>query len=614
MGVIDPPAPGHWPVVASGGGDGGAAHVLRSGLARIPSWVCWGAGSGAVAALPLIAGLVALSRAGWAPFDDEATIAWRSWDVFAGHGPLVGPYTMASLDLHHPVFDPGPLLYWALVIPVHLSPRIGLLTGVTLLGVASVVIACLAASAVGGRVAAVVVGLGAVTVGWSVSAAVDSMLWNPYAGLAPFGATLVVAWTVAAGRLGWWPCLVVLASFCAQTHLMFAAGSVLLLVVAPILGMIAARRSKRAAGWRWIAVGVTLGAICWAAPVWQQLTARRGNLAALWTATFHRDVTLGWDFGLKSLSRAVALPRPVWLRSAPSSAYPVRCQLFDQRCFLPEIPLAWALVAFVALAVVTVVAYRYREHRAVALSAVALIGDLSAVWMIDGIPQQWQRGLFSIVYLQYVLWLVGAMTWFAVGYGLVALARRPVVTFLSAHAANPRQLAGRAAAVALALTLIVAATFASHGQYRDAASRAGLGPSGARTRLNEAADRIAAMVGPALRKHSRLAIETTPVSSTIHGNIDTSPMVLRVAYLLRTRGWTPAMIAPYRRAQLDPVYTARPDDLVLEVTSDPVSTSARVLGRVDYPAATLFSALLFGFHENMLPARAAVWSPSQWSD
>ena len=113
---------------------------------------------GAVAALPLIGRLVALSRAGWAPVGDEATLSWRSWDVFAGHSPLVGPYTMASLDLHHPVFDPGPLLYWTLAIPVHLSPRTGLLVGVTLLGVASVVVACLAAADVGGRSAALIVG------------------------------------------------------------------------------------------------------------------------------------------------------------------------------------------------------------------------------------------------------------------------------------------------------------------------------------------------------------------------------------------------------------------------------------------------------------------------
>jgi hypothetical protein len=179
---------------------------------------------------------------------------------------------------------------------------------------------------------------------------------------------------------------------------------------------------------------------------------------------------------------------------------------------------------------------------------------------------------------------------------------------LSRGGAAAPQLAGRTVA-ALGLALILAATFAIYGQYRDAAPRAGLGPWGARTRLNEAADRIAALLGPALSPaNARLAIETTPLSSINNGNIDTGPMALRVAYMLRVHGWTPAMVSPYRRAQLDPVYSSRPGDPILGVTTGLVPTDGQLLRRVVYPPATLFSALFSGFPENLLTAQVAVWA------
>ncbi len=544
------------------------AHLVRWGWAHVPSWVRWGAGCGAVAALPLIGMLVALFRAGWAPIDDEATIAWQSWDVLAGHGPLVGHFTAASLDLQHPVFDPGPLLYWTFAIPVHLSPRTGLLVGVTLLGVASVVVACLAAADVGGRSAALIVGLGALIVGWSLSAQLDSTLWNPYAALAPFGATLIVAWAVAAGRLGWWPCLVVLTSFCAQAHLLYALGSMVLLVVAPLLGVVAARRStSRVVGWRWAAAGVAVGAVCWAAPAWQQLTASRGNLSALWAATSHRGATTGLDLGLRNLSRGVALPRPVWLQP------PTR------QLILLEMPsVTWAIVTLTALVVVAGLGYWRRHHVVTAVSVVALLGDLSVVWAIGAIPV---KQAIASLYMQYVLWLVGAMTWFALGYAVVALAGRRVAAFASVRLTGSTRQPGRVAPV-LGILLVVASAFTTYWQFRDAASLGELGPSGGRARLTEATDRIAALVGSApSHGNTRLAIETPEPWSMERGI-----SVLRTAYLLRVRGWTPAVIAPGLRAQLDPVYSPRPDDPVLGVTAGPVPAGARLLGEVDFGDTT----------------------------
>ncbi len=527
---------------------------------------------------------MALLRAGWAPIADETTISWRSWDVFAGHGPLVGPLTAASLDLHHPVFDPGPLLYWTLAIPVHLTPRTGLLIGVTLLGMASVLTACLAAATVG-RAVAVIVGLGAVIMGWSVSAQLDFSIWNPYAALAPFGATLIVAWAVAAGRLGWWPCLVLLASFCAQAHLMYVPASVVLLVVAPLLGVVAVRRSRRVAGWRWAAAGTAVGAVCWAAPVWQQLTASRGNLSALLTTAISPRSTVGLDVGLKNLSRAVAPPRPVWLQP------PARVTFPPDKFPLEGPSVAWAIVTLAALVIVGGLGYWRKHHAVTAISVVALVGDLSAVWVMGGIPV---NRLVASLYMQYLLWPVGAMTWFALGYALVALARRRLAAFPSTRLTASPALTGRATA-ALGLTLVVAAAFATHWQYRDAASLAGLSASGWRTRLTEAADRIAALVGTApSHGNTRLAIETPAPWS-----FDAWLLATRSAYLLRVRGWSPAPIALDMRAQLDPVYSPRPDDPVLGVTAGSVPAGAQLLGEVDYRETVLFQDATRAVHRTV---------------
>ena len=68
--------------------------------------------------LPFVTGTVRLVRDGWFPLGDNAAIALRSWNSLTAHGPLVGQATR----LAHGVFDPGPLEYWLLAIPVHISP------------------------------------------------------------------------------------------------------------------------------------------------------------------------------------------------------------------------------------------------------------------------------------------------------------------------------------------------------------------------------------------------------------------------------------------------------------------------------------------------------------
>jgi len=588
-------------VVHPGGGPPGCelggprSVILGAGWARVPSWVRWGAVSGAVAALPLIGTMASLLQAGWSPSVDEATISWRAWDVLAGNGPLVGPFTSGSVDPHHPVFDLGPLLYWALAVPVHLAPQTGLLIGVTMLGVGSVIIACLAAAAVGGRLVAVTVGLGAVIVGWSLSAQFDDTLWNPYAALAPFGATLIVAWAVAAGRLCWWPCLVLLASFCAQSHLTYAAGSLLLVLVAPALGIHNTRRLRRVVGWRWVPAGALVATVCWSAPVWQQLTGSRGNLAAVWTATISRgEAGAGFQVGLRNLSRAVAPPRPVWLQPP-----------YRHLAFPPESRSAtWAIAALVALTVILGLGF-WRNHRGVSsVAAVALLVDITTAGAIGGIPARSFSLSFS--YIQYVLWPVGAMTWLALAYAGVALTGARVARFASRIRACRPVMGGTARALTLILVglpLLVAAGFASQWQYRDAPSlgRTASGVIGlpiigsGRARFSDAADKIAALLGSGPSNGNNRVAIATPTAGFGQGE----SLVMRTAYLLRLHGWTPAPVELSLSSQVAPAYSPRPGDPVLGVTAGSPPTGARLLGEVDYREGIPFTFSTRIVHRNV---------------
>ena len=113
---------------------------------------------------------------------------------------------------------------------------------------------------------------------------------------------------------------VVTASIACQAHLMYALASVTLVALTLIVGCIDTVRSKpgRAmTGYRWLIIGVLLGAACWSGPFIQQFTSRHGNLSAL-IANSESGLgpRTGPVFGLRAISAAVQ-PVPLWLRSAP---------------------------------------------------------------------------------------------------------------------------------------------------------------------------------------------------------------------------------------------------------------------------------------------------------
>jgi hypothetical protein len=372
--------------------------------------------------LPFVLGPARLIRHGWRPVGDEAAIALRSWNQLTAHGPLVGQATR----LAHGVFDPGPLEYWLLAIPVHLDTVHGVLWGALICCLVACSLAVEAAWSVlgpaGGLCASgFIVGL----VLWMPGIAVPPS-WNPWFGLVFFIAALAAAWAVMSGHRGWWPALVISASIAAQSHLMFTVPSGALAILALIVGLVDTIRGRP--GYRWVLVGLIAGAVCWSGPLIQQFTSRDGNLGLLLRSSGATGgARTGGAFSLRALSAATE-PVPIWLKPMmqPFAIY----RLINHR------PTWFALAVLVLLAVAAVMAVRPLRCRPLgALAVVSLVISLGSLVTYSGIPVH-HTSLNTLIYLIVLLFPVGVLSWLVVGSWAVLTARLVVRQLTSARPAG----------------------------------------------------------------------------------------------------------------------------------------------------------------------------------
>jgi hypothetical protein len=401
---------------------------LRTGLRVVAHLAAW---------LPFVLGSARLIRGGWRPVGDEAAIALRSWNSLTAQGPMVGQATR----LAHGVFDPGPLEYWLLAIPVHLDAAHGVVWGAALCCLVACSLAVEAAwsvlGAAGGLCASgLIVGL----MLWIPGIAVIPS-WNPWFGAVFFIAALATAWAVMSGHRGWWPALVITASIAAQVHLMFTVPSGVLAVLALIVGLADSIRGRR--GYWWALAGLVAGAACWSAPLIQQYTSPDGNLGLLLrssgTATGPRT---GGAFSLKALSAAVQ-PVPIWWKQ-PAAIYP----LISSRSA------GFAVAVLVLVAVAAVMAVRPLRCRPLgALALVTLVISLGSLVTYSGIPVN-SGSLNTLSYLIVMLFPVGVLSWLVVGSWAV-LTGRLVLRHLPTTRLAGRAIPGAGPLAGLAATALV---------------------------------------------------------------------------------------------------------------------------------------------------------------
>ncbi len=214
----------------------------------------------AAAWTPFLTAVAASMRGNWRVVGDGAGIALRSWYALTARGTLVGMPTRLAGGL----YDPGPLQFWLLAIPVRLDPVRGVLWGAALWCLAAGSLAVEAAWSVLGEIGGVAAsGTILWIVAWMPGIAIKPY-WNPWFGTLFFLAALAAGWAVMSGRRWWWPVLVITASVAAQAHLMFAVAAAALALLALIAGL--ADRSRAKTGYRWAAAGLIAGIACWSAP------------------------------------------------------------------------------------------------------------------------------------------------------------------------------------------------------------------------------------------------------------------------------------------------------------------------------------------------------------
>lgn len=477
---------------------------------------------GAVA-LPFIVGLARSVHRGYAAIGDGAVISLKAFAVLSTHPPLVGQMTNLR-----GVYGFGPLEYDLLAIPVHLSPTLGAYVGSVVWAVGACAIAVEAVWAMLGPIGGMLTG--AVVLGnfaWWPEIVLRPW-WNPFFGEMWFVAALASACAVITGRRAWWPAVVVSSSVAMQAHFLFAVTSLLLVFVTLGHAVVATHRAR--ASWRWLMVGSAAGLLCWAQPLWQEVTARSGNLSLLASSQGgYRRTGLG--FGLRTLG-FVASPQ-FWTVNHLRSYVQTSGEIVHTPW---ELGFAVLTLAIAALGVA-------RLFRSTVLAAVALVTLVACVGLVV---------TFSVVPSQ--LPAFGTISYLVSGtFGVEMLVAATVITSVvllgrRALANTPALGIGEhpgfiAAARGTGLALLAGLTFVSL-----AAQPRGL--------YHERGDwAMASVIRTASDKIVR-AVPTGPVVVNLHGasGVQRYSELMGIVWSVKAAGLEPQTILPAGETALGPDY------------------------------------------------------------
>src|SRR5215211_5320582 len=336
--------------------------------------------TGLAAALPVLIATVDALAGGWLPLGDRAVIAVRSFDVLSTHPPLLGQYSSSSQILGEPVHSPGPLLYWLLALPVRVDRSApALVMGVV--NTAAVIASVALARRRGGVALMFATGAGLALMLASLDSSLPYDIWNPAAGLLPFTLLIFLAWSLACGEWRLLPLTALVASFAVQAHLAYALPAGALLVVA---GCFLVGSGKPIPRRRLVATLAVL-ALCWIAPLAEELIHRPGNVERIVRSGLTDKPTLGAKAGLNGVLRAVGMP-PWWLRG-PRTPFE---RVADVNFSPPAATTVGALFVLLVLAVLTALALA-RQRRDLAAAGGLALGWLAARLLLPLRSPAWAR-------------------------------------------------------------------------------------------------------------------------------------------------------------------------------------------------------------------------------
>jgi hypothetical protein len=487
---------------------------------------------GVVWTVVLVPAIVQMRR-GWIPTGDDANISLRAFQVFTSHSPTVGIYATGLAGTGHRLYDLGPLGSWLLSIPVRLDPTQGTLWGAAVWCGVVLSLSVEALFRYRGWLPAIVIPFLAADLMW-LTPVMANLQWNAYFGLVFFMATMALAWVVAGGRLKWWPVLIFTASVAVQSHLIFAVSSVVLVIVAPIIG----RRRQPVAGTGWLSVGLLVGVAAWCVPLVQEIRGHPGNVTAL-VNNAHRLPTLGIGYGLKTLTIAASL-KPIFLTAFPANPFA------DFAFSRPEGSELFGVLLLVELLATVYLAWRSRRHDLATAALIALICCLGAVIGFSSVQQSYELG---VTYLVFCLWVIGTLVWMVwvwsiveVGAAFYAWRRR----LPSGHAGPSPSASGwsrrwteggplSSLGIGLAVACLLLLTGVGISQSMDSGWTAVNGRTGVQIRnASSAIERTVRRPGPVAFEIHFDDASMTPFDR----EEDTNEVLTGVVYRLTSDGWT----------------------------------------------------------------------------
>ncbi len=351
---------------------------------------------------------------GWRPVGDDASIALQAWNTFSLHAPLVGQGTGAASGAGgvQTTGDPGPLGFWLLAPFVHIDPGQGALMGAALLCGAALSLGLYVLQKSAGPWAAVVFALVVADLAIVSPFPFVDPLWNSSFAFFWFLSFLAVAFAVGLGNLRYLPLLVFIGSVTIDSHLLFLPSAALTLIAAVVCGLLL----KRPGGYRWLWWTIGVAAVCWVAPLGQQLFGSHPNGTALLHSvglgSGQPIKTVSSMLGLHALARA-ASPKAVW--ASPRPLQPL--DSYSDVLHNGTLVFCWLFAALVA---VLVLAARHKKTYLLSLSAVTIASAIGLVVLYARVPADYQ---LSFGWISLAVWIVGICIWVTLGFAVVTWAR-----------------------------------------------------------------------------------------------------------------------------------------------------------------------------------------------
>jgi MYXO-CTERM domain-containing protein len=371
---------------------------------------------GLVAAVPVIVAAADLLHHGWVPLADNGVIVLRSWDVLTGQSPLVGQYSLASVESVGAVYSPGPMEYWLLALPVRLFGPASAVVTIGLVNVASIMGSVALARRRAGTGFMFVAAIALVLMCRSLPSASLATPFNATVPLISTTLLMFLAWSVACGEYRLIPLSVLVASFAVETHLSYVPPVLAMVVVAGGGLALAARRSPDASSdrRRWLLAGGLVAVICWSAPLVDELAHRPGNLTQLWRTITADRATLGIHSAWNAVVHAFGVP-PWWLRAHVSS--PTH---FLDVAASPSRPSILAFLTLIGLLGLGLLRRRRAMTSTASALGLLLIGALALV--TASTPGD---SVFTLGYTMQLGSPAGMFTWLAAGLATITLVKAP---------------------------------------------------------------------------------------------------------------------------------------------------------------------------------------------